>query len=145
MTRHRNLIAAALLAGGVGLGGAAAADCAAELDALAGVAKDGTAAPLGEAGATPQTGAGEAGSAAGSEGVSKDGGTMPLEASPDVATSAEDAQAQSEGGETAAAQAAGAAGGGEETRQTAINQARAALAAGDEAACMEAVERAKAM
>ena len=68
---------------------------------------------------------------------------MPLGADPDVATSAEDAQAQSQGGETAAAQAAGAAGSGGPAKADALARAQAALDAGDEAACMSALEEAK--
>jgi hypothetical protein len=144
MKRH-NLIAAALLSAGLGFATTAAADCATELDTLAGVSKDGTIAPLAER-ATPQTG-GMA--AAPDDAMAKDAGKagnlMPMGESADVATSAEDAAAQSAGGETAAAQAAGAEGGGDGGKQAAINEARAALAAGDEAACMAAVEKAKAM
>jgi hypothetical protein len=147
MKRHQTLLAGLAIA--VLGAGAAAADCAQELEALdAGggeIAKDGTLAPLQDGG--------EGGGAAG------------------VATSAQDAQAQQEGGETAAAeggagtaddaaavdQAAGgeAASGGEpvvgaETaaadagdRDAAIERARAALAAGDEEGCMAAVEEAR--
>lgn len=140
----RHLIAATLLSAGLGLTAtAAAADCAAELDTLAGVSKDGTAAPMAES-ATPQTGgAGAAGATADDAG--KAGNLMPMGENADVATSAEDAQAQSQGGETAAAQAMGGEGGGEGGRQTALDEARAALAAGDEEACLAAVEKAKSM
>ena len=48
MKRH-HLIAATLVSAGLGFATAAAADCAAELDSLAGVSKDGTTAPLAEA------------------------------------------------------------------------------------------------
>ena len=73
----------------------------------------------------------------------KDGSLTPMGTSPDVATSAQDAQAQSEGGKTAAEQAAGAK--GTESRAAALEEARAALAKGDEEACMAAVEKAKGM
>jgi len=143
MKRH-HLIAATLVSAGLGIATAASADCAAELDAL-GVSKDGTTAPLAEAGATPQTGGMAAAPDASAGGVAKDGTNMPLGENADVAMSAEDAQAQSQGGQTAAAQAAGAEGSGEGGKQAAIREARAALASGDEAACMAAVQKAKAM
>ncbi len=60
-----------------------------------------------------------------------------------MATSAQDAQAQSQGGETAAAQAAGASGGDGSDKQAAIDRAQKALDAGDEEACMQAVEEAR--
>ncbi len=123
---------------------AAAADCAAELESLPGVSKDGTAAPLAESGATPQTGGATAGTDDAAD-AGKAGNLMPMGEDADVATSAEDAQAQSQGGETAAAQAMGAEGGDAPGRHAAIDEARAALAAGDEAACLAAVEKAKAM
>ena len=143
--KRKYLIAAALVSTGVAFAGPALADCAVELDVLAGVSKDGTTAPLAE-GATPQTGGmAEAPAEDSAPGAGKDGTMMPMGQSADVATSAEDATAQSQGGETAAAQAAGAEGGDEGGQQAAINEARAALAAGDEEACMAAVEKAKAM
>ncbi|HVL20768.1 MAG TPA: hypothetical protein VM422_07315 [Amaricoccus sp.] len=140
--KRYHLIAATLACAGFAT--AAAADCAAEIDALAmGGGKDATLAPLGDT-ATPQTGgtmAKESGEAA--KGAGKDGSLAPMGANPDLATSGQDAQAQSEGGETAAAQAAGAS--GSDTRQSALDEARAALAKGDEAGCMAAVEKAKGM
>jgi hypothetical protein len=137
--------AAALLFGA----SAAWADCAEELAQLQeGVSKTGAMAPLAEsAPATPQTGGGAAAggeSATGDGEIAKTGDTAPLEANPDVATSAQDAQAQSAGGETAAAQAEGAEGDGA-SRAEALARAQAALDAGDEAGCMAAVEEAKAM
>jgi hypothetical protein len=146
MKRHLLLAAAALGMTAT----AASADCAAEIEALSeGVSKDGSMAPL-AAPATPQTGestaaAGSAGSADAEGEIAKEGSTAPLEADPSVATSAEDAQAQSQGGETAAQQAQGAAGGegGGTMRAEALARAQTALDAGDEAGCMEAVEEAK--
>jgi hypothetical protein len=124
---------------------AASADCAAEIAAL-GIAKDGSTAPLAVP-ATPQTGGDAAPAATPTSeagGIAKDGSKAPLGTDPALATSPEDAQAQSQGGKTAAEQAAGAAGGG--TGQAdALARARAALDAGDEAACLQAVEEAKAM
>ena len=128
---------------------AAVADCEAELAQLSGgVAKDGTMAPLsGEATATPQTGGeGAAAEATAGEGVAKDGTETPLAADPGIATSAQDVEAQQQGGATAAEQAMGEAGGAElEGRDAAIARAHEALAAGDEAGCMSAVEEAKGM
>ena len=78
--------------------------------------------------------------------IAKDGSTAPLEttsgASSDVAMSGQDAQAQQEGQATAAEQAAGES--GTDARATALQEARAALEAGDEAACQEALKRAAA-
>jgi hypothetical protein len=141
MKRTLFTVAAALTLGA----GAAFADCAQELEALEGVSKDGTMAPLAESGATPQTGGGTAAGGGEPTDAGKAGNLVPMGESPDVATSAEDAAAQSQGGETAAAQAMGASGGDEGGRQAAIDEARAALAAGDEDACMAALEKAKGM
>lgn len=145
---------------------AAWADCQEELAQLTGgVSKDGSLAPLESAagavgqadhaegaGATGQAGHGAEGaaaegSAAGDGEVSKDGSTEPLEADPQIATSGQDVAAQQEGGETAAQQAnQGAGGSGDGSgRQAALDRAHAALAAGDEEACMAAVEEARAM
>jgi hypothetical protein len=66
----------------------------------------------------------------------------PLGADPDIAASGQDVAAQQAGGETAAAQATGAEGGGD-ARAQAISRAEAALAAGDEAGCLEAVKEAR--
>jgi len=52
---------------------------------------------------------------------------------------------QSEGSDAEAAQAGGAADAGSDDRAVALQRAQAALDAGDEAACMEAVEEASAM
>lgn len=133
--------------------GTASADCAAEIAALGqGVVKDGSTAPL-AAPATPQTGGDAATTAtppATAEGeVAKDGSTAPLGTDPALATSAADAQAQSEGGATAAEQAQGAESspadqdGAGTMRAEALARAQTALDAGNEAACLEAVEEAK--
>ncbi|MCE7027082.1 hypothetical protein [Jiella avicenniae] len=93
--------------------------------------------------------------------VSKDGQTMPMasgqgKGEPDVAMSGQDAGAQQSGDKTAAAssgqgtgsddsgsrQMAAASGGGYDQ---AIQRAQSALDSGDEAACMAAVEEARAM
>jgi hypothetical protein len=142
MKTQNHLLAAVLAFSGLGFATMAAADCAAELDSLAGVSKDGSTAPLAES-ATPQTGGMAAAPEAEAGDAGKTGNLMPMGENADVATSAEDAQAQSQGGETAAAQAMGGAGGDEAGKQAAINEARAALAAGDEEACMAALEKAK--
>lgn len=134
--------------------GAAYADCAAELarfesettsSTAEGIAKDGSLAPLQDAsgaGQTANTGT-VADSPSDENRIAKDGSTAPLEeagdAVPDQATSAQDAQAQQEGEPTAAAQASGQTGGSD--RAAALNEARRALEAGDEAACMAALER----
>ena len=140
--RRYHLIAAAVVCGCFAT--AAAADCADEIDTLAmGGGKDATLAPLSET-ATPQTGGEMAKSPEETAtNAGKDGSLTPMGTSPDVATSAQDAQAQSEGGKTAAEQAAGAK--GTESRAAALEEARAALAKGDEEACMAAVEKAKGM
>lgn len=123
-------------------GGAAFAGCQEELASLeAGVAKDGTTAPL-DSPATPQTG-GEAATKTTGEGLAKDGATAPLATSPDVATSGQDAQAQQQGGATAAQQAVGGAVPAASPKSQAIARAHDALKAGDEEACMKAVEEAK--
>jgi len=56
--------------------------------------------------------------------------------------SGQDAQAQQEGSATAAGQAEAES--GTDDRATALRDARAALEAGDEAACLEALKRAEA-
>lgn len=123
----------------------ALADCREELATLkaGGIAKDGSTAPLSDTATPTPQGAGQAPPAeADGSGMAKDGTHAPVGADPGVATSADDAAAQQSGGRTAAEQAAGAAGGGDAHAQ-ALARAEAALAAGDEAACMEAVKEAK--
>lgn len=97
------------------------------------------------AGTTTNTTTGAGDAADGNE-IAKDGSTAPLEstsgASSDVAMSGQDAQAQQEGQATAAQQAQAES--GTDARATALQEARAALAAGDEAACQEALKRAAA-
>jgi hypothetical protein len=128
--------------------GIASADCSEELASLTGgVSKDGTTAPLvGDAAPTPQTGGdGVVAAAPSTDGIAKDGSTTPLATDPGVATSVEDAQAQQQGGATAAEQAMGKPGSEDEGRKAAIAEAHAALAAGDEAGCMAALEKANQM
>lgn len=148
MKRHHTLIAATLVAAGIGgFATAAMADCASELNALSkGGGKDATLAPLSDSTtATPQTGGTAKSPDEMAKGGGKDGSKTPMNADPNIAMSGQDAQAQSEGGQTAAAQAQGAAGSGTGSRQAALDEARAALASGDEDACMAAVQRAKGM
>jgi hypothetical protein len=143
MKRYVLLLASAALALGSNV---ALADCAEELARLqGGISKDGTHAPLEDAAAaTPQQGAEASAGAEATGQPAKDGSGTPLGADPDVAASAEDAQAQSQGGQTAAAQAAGETGGGVAANADALARAQAALDAGDEAGCMSALEEAKA-
>jgi hypothetical protein len=135
----------------VAAGAAAHADCRDELAQMQqGIAKDGGLAPLANVtSSTPQqtdgqqTDAQTVGSQSADEGrVAKDGTQMPMGADPDVATSADDAQAQQEGGATAAGVASGAATAGDD-KAGALEEATSALERGDEAACLEAIERAK--
>lgn len=126
-----------------------------------GISKDGTLAPLespaeaAASSAAPAAGSGmasapDAGGNEGNGGIAKDGSHAPLEGAggpqPGVAMSGADAQAQQEGKPTAAEAAAGAtaetAGGSD--RDTHLREARKALDAGDEAACMKHLEEAKA-
>jgi hypothetical protein len=130
MNVRQQLISAtlvALLAGTTG----ALADCAAELAQLT---QDSSTAP---ADAPPQTGGagGEAGATG--EGEDKDGGTF--------STFGQEGAPEREGDDPAAAQASGGSAGGSGDRAAALQRARAALDAGDEAACMQAVEEARAM
>ena len=129
----------------IGLG-TASADCAAKIAKLGGgISKDGSMAPL--QGTTPAPPAAAEGASAPAEeavgevmgdDVAKDGTEEPLGASPDIATSAQDAASQSAGGDTATAQATGE-GHAADGKQAALAKAQAALDAGDEAACMEAI------
>jgi hypothetical protein len=139
MTSHRFVLATAAA---LALGTAAAADCREELAALTGVAKEGELAPLeGATGETPQVGGEDTAESPAEQ--AGGGAEMPLGADPSLATSGQDVAAQQEGGATAAEQATGAAAG--DDRDAAIARAEAALAAGDEAGCMAAVEEAKGM
>jgi hypothetical protein len=153
------------------LGGAAFADCQSELQDMTtasnsqssgggseGISKSGELAPLEEpddgSGANASqgqyggaSGTGDEGASGGGEqsasgggdedeGISKDGSMSPLNSqadTPGVATSQQEAEAQQQAGEE---QDAGG-------RAAAIEQARNALAAGDEDACMEALDRAR--
>ncbi|ODT57638.1 MULTISPECIES: hypothetical protein [Paracoccus] len=149
-----------------GMGAETAASTAPEAGAAEGIAKDGSLAPL----ETPDTGAGavtdataDAPDAASSDasqdtadgGIAKDGSLAPLEgteaeAGTEVAMSGQDVQAQQDGEPTAAEAAEAAAPDTDATEPTAdhdglIEEARTALAAGDEDACRAAVEQIDAM
>ena len=136
----------AVLVFGVSVGSAAWADCAEELAQLTGgISKDGSLAPMQTGEATMQSGGDAATAETESEGT-KDGTMAPMGTDPALATSVEDAQAQQQGGATAAEQAAGESGSSETTgRAEALAEAQAALAGGNEAGCMSAVEEAKGM
>ncbi|SNR54916.1 hypothetical protein EYF88_12700 [Paracoccus sediminis] len=117
---------------------AADGDAAAAADAAAATE---TAAASGMNSAAPT----DAEAGAGDEGIAKDGSLAPLEGAEGqqagVAMSGADAQAQQEGEPTAAEQAAGGTADAS-TREVHIQAARDALAAGDEDACMKAIEAA---
>jgi len=84
------------------VGGTASADCAADAAKAgqsAGVSKDGSLAPLEQPAAGPAGGS----TAVPPDAVAKDGGTVPLNGNPDVATSQQDVESQQHGGQTAAA------------------------------------------
>jgi hypothetical protein len=140
---HILLPVAALMA----MAGGAMADCREDLAQMRqGISKDGSQAPLAEGtSGTPQASdsqpAAEMDGGSG-EGLAKDGTQMPLAADSGVATSAQDAQAQQQGGGTAAEVASGAAGEAPPA-EGALEEAQAALDRGDEAACLEALDRAK--
>ncbi|MGA0614040.1 hypothetical protein [Paracoccus sp. KR1-242] len=131
---------------------AAQADCAAEiakLDSTAsapaeGISKDGSLAPMQDGSATQGQQAAASPEKPASDGVAKDGTLAPLEGQGNAdktnqAMSADDAQAQQEGKPTAAAEATQGM-----APDASLAEARAALAAGDEEACMKALEAAKA-
>ena len=135
---HILLPVAALMA----MAGGALADCREDLAQMRqGISKDGSQAPLAEGtSGTPQASDSQPAAemdAASGEGLAKDGTHMPLATDPGVATSAEDAQAQQQGGGTAAEVASGAA------SPSALEEAQSALDRGDEAACRDALDRAK--
>jgi hypothetical protein len=121
------------------------------------VSKDGSLAPMqsGQQAAAGQTtgstGSPGQGSSPG-QGIAKDGSTMPLANNPGggdktVATSAQDAQAQQRGGQTASGQAQTAGGGSSgyhsPEMMAAIDKARTLQQQGNEAGCMQAVQDAK--
>lgn len=127
-----------------------------------GIAKDGSLAPLegGADAAAADTAAADAAtggmsspaptdaaSAGNGEGIAKDGSHVPLEGADGqqagIAMSGADAQAQQEGQPTAAEQAAGATASDASMRDVHIQAARDALAAGNEEACMQAIEAAE--
>jgi hypothetical protein len=155
----RTTLAIATCTAGLLFASSALADCADELAKLTssqgstessgsaqqsqGISKDGSLAPLesasdtGAGTATPQAGGDTQSSASGGsgEGIIKNGTESPLNAEdPGIATSGQEAAAQQQqaGGQ-------GDSGG----RAAAIEEARNALAAGDEEACMSAVDRAR--
>jgi len=123
------------------------------------ISKDGTHAPLESAGTSVKqsggpVGSGQSASASTSQGISKDGSTMPLankpgEGASPVATSQQDAQAQQRGGQTAAttgqAQMSGQHSSGYHSPQmmAALDRARSLAQRGDEAGCMQALQDAK--
>lgn len=117
----------------LGFAGSAYANCADELARLEGVTSD----P-----ATDMATADGATAPAHDNKIAKDGTTAPLESEPgtstDTAMSGQDVAAQQEGAPTAAEEAAMPASDHDE----AIEDARAAIAKGDEAACLEAIGRA---
>ncbi|MGP3698136.1 hypothetical protein [Rhodobacter sp. NSM] len=86
------------------------------------------------------------------EAIAKDGSLAPLE-QPDgggtdtstIAMSGNDVAAQQDGEQMAAEAAEGSSGADATTRSGAIQEARTALARGDEAACLDAIERAKSL
>jgi len=133
---------------------AAQADCAAEIAKIEGeagastegISKDGSLAPLQDGSDTTQGQQAPAPAAQSStETVAKDGTEVPLAGQGNIdktnqAMSGADAQAQQEGKPTAAQEAASDASGADDP----LSQARAALAAGDEEACMKALEATKA-
>ncbi|SEO09888.1 hypothetical protein SAMN04489859_103446 [Paracoccus alcaliphilus] len=136
--------------------GLASADCAADLAALEnqadgeteGIAKDGSLAPLEDGGAVNDGSEAAASDEEAGEGVARDGtpaefqeGGNDEQTGADLAMSGDDAQAQQEGAPTAVEQAGDASG----DRDAAIERARAALAAGDEEACREALDEAAAL
>ncbi|MGK7652216.1 hypothetical protein ACSQ76_07325 [Roseovarius sp. B08] len=164
--KHK-LTSAIALCAIAGLSGPAFADCQEELAKLTGeagmetegeISKDGSLAPLedpdADAGATDTSAAssGDTGDDATDDGeVVKDGDNEPLDAdTSQVATSGQDAAAQQEGdsadSSASADSADSSASGSQEMSQEAkdaIATAKAALEAGDETACMEAVEEAR--
>ena len=115
------LISATLVAALAGATGALA-DCAEELAQLT---QDGSTAPTPDPGTT-------------GEGEDEDGGTF-------ATWGQEEGRSQSQGSDTEAAQANSGGDPGSSDRAAALQRAQSALDVGDEAACMEAVEDAKAM
>lgn len=139
------------------MAGGAYADCAADLAMMDGqaskhdgISKDGSLAPLqSQAADTPDGGTASPAttpSPSGAGEIAKDGSTAPMQPSgdavPDQAMSGQDAQAQQDGAPTAAEQAASDE--PTDAHSMAVEEARAALAKGDEAACKAALEKAKA-
>jgi hypothetical protein len=123
------------------------------------ISKDGSHAPLQSAGTGSNQGAvsggsGQNTSASNSQGISKDGSTMPManrpgEGSSTVATSQQDAQSQQRGGQTAAAAGQAQMSGQQSSTyhspqmMAALDRARSLAQGGDETGCMQAVQEAK--
>jgi hypothetical protein len=118
---ERQLLISATLVAALAGGTGAWADCAAEIAQLT---QGASAAPPPDPGAS-------------GEGEDEDGGAF--------ATWGQEEQPQSQSGEAEAGQAGGTGEAGDGDHAAALQRAQAALDAGDEAACMEAVEEAKAM
>lgn len=141
------VIAASAIAG---LAGPALADCEQELSELRdrlqaedGVSKDGSLAPLEESGSeAPEmdrsgmgSGSDQSTTAEGDNEIVKDGDTAPLETDmSNRATSGQQAEAQQQDGASAKMS---------QEAKDSLEAAQAALNAGDEEACMEALEKAR--
>lgn len=153
----------ARLTGEAGMAAAASTAAAPDAGTTEGIAKDGSLAPLetpdadsattaAAGSAAPDTGNADGATGAtdgAAEGdIAKDGSLAPLEetdAEPgtEVAMSGQDVQAQQEGEPTASEQAEAAIPEGD--RDGLVEEARTALAAGDEDACLAAIEKIEAM
>ncbi|CAM3127511.1 hypothetical protein PANO111632_04645 [Paracoccus nototheniae] len=149
----------ARLTGDAGMATEASTTAAPEAGTTEGIAKDGSLAPLETPDADPAATAAAAGeasaegtaestngsAAAAADGdIAKDGSLAPLEqtdAEPgtEVAMSGQDVQAQQEGEPTASERAEAATPEGD--RDGLVEEARTALAAGDEEACLAAIEK----
>lgn len=150
----------ARLTGETGMGAETAASTAPEAGSAEGIAKDGSLAPLETPNANtgaateatseaPDTASSDASQDTADGGIAKDGLLAPLEgteaeAGTEVAMSGQDVQAQQDGKPTAAEAAEVAAPDADATEPTAdrddlIEEARMALAVGDEEACRAAV------
>lgn len=146
-----------------GMGAETSASTAPEAEAVKGIAKDGSLAPLETPDAdtsaatnttaeTPDAASSDASEATADGKIAKDGSLAPLEgteaeAGTEVAMSGQDVQAQQDGEPTAAKAAEAAASNAKPTadREGLMEEARTALAAGDEEACRAAVEQIDAM
>lgn len=146
-----------------GMGAETGASMAPKAESVEGIAKDGSLAPLespdADTGAATDTTAdapdavsSDASEATADGEIAKDGSLAPLEgteaeAGTEVAMSGQDVQAQQDGEPTAAKAAEAAASDAQPTadREGLMEEARTALAAGDEEACRAAVEQINAM